>query len=54
MGNSKTYNYPKANSVSTSSQAGHSSRVQKRKPEPHQTQNLEQEDTAKGSRTLHD
>jgi hypothetical protein len=47
MGDSKTFNYPKTNSRSTSSQAGHSSRVQKRKPEPHQSQNLEQEGTPK-------
>lgn len=49
MGDSKTFNYPKSNSTQTSSQAGHSSRVQSRKPEPHRTQNLEQEDTPKGS-----
>ncbi|MCL6516535.1 hypothetical protein [Alicyclobacillus sp.] len=45
MGNSKTYNYPKANSTHTSSQAGHSSRVQSRKPAPHMKQNLQQEGT---------
>jgi hypothetical protein len=47
MGDSKTFNYPKTNSTHTSSQAGHGSQVQRRKPEPHQTQNLEQEDTRK-------
>lgn len=45
MGDSKTFNYPKANSSHTSSQAGHSSRVVGRKPAPHQSQNLQQEDT---------
>ncbi|MDQ0191410.1 hypothetical protein JI721_11325 [Alicyclobacillus cycloheptanicus] len=44
MGDSKTFNYPKANSASTSSQAGHDSRVASRKPAPHPSQNLVQED----------
>jgi hypothetical protein len=44
MGDSKTFSYPKTNSAHSSSQAGHSSRVTNRKPAPHQTQNLQQED----------
>ncbi|WP_258112242.1 hypothetical protein [Alicyclobacillus sp. SP_1] len=43
MGNSKTFNYPKTNSTQTSSQAGHSSRVAKRKPQPYAKQNVQQE-----------
>lgn len=46
MGDSKTYNYPKANSTHTSSQAGHGSQVQGRKSAPHMKQNLQQEGTA--------
>ncbi|MFD1676329.1 hypothetical protein [Alicyclobacillus fodiniaquatilis] len=48
MGNSKTYNYPKANRRSTSSQTGDSSRVEEVKAHAHQPPTFQANAPSKG------